>query len=231
MWCNIEAEAAGEIWHWSLSGVKGLRCFSVFSFPPSHQGRSHMQLCCALKRPIRYIYLLNTWYFYCSATFMGSSFCRLPGRACGDVREGMLRNWQPSLLHGSLCAVAWLAQWSAKASGGRSPWRRGNHERGVWATGGSWVYRTSRYNFGDKILARKSHSIKKEDFSLTFCCFSFQKGDIEQAIHLTKRLAILGKSNRSLRASALALISRIVLYVRENYNISLTCVNTGCESC
>ena len=25
MWCNIEAEAAGEIWHSSLSGVKGLR--------------------------------------------------------------------------------------------------------------------------------------------------------------------------------------------------------------
>ena len=25
MQCNIEAEAAGEIWHWSLSGVKGLR--------------------------------------------------------------------------------------------------------------------------------------------------------------------------------------------------------------
>ena len=24
MRCNIEAEAAGEIWHWSLSGVKGL---------------------------------------------------------------------------------------------------------------------------------------------------------------------------------------------------------------
>ena len=135
---------------------------------------------------------------------MGPSFCRLPGRACCDVREGLLRNWRPGLLHGSLCAVAWLAQWSAKASGGRSPWRRGNHERGVWATGGSWVYRTSRYDFGDKILARKSHSIKKEDFSSTFCCFSFQKGDIEQAIHLTKRLTILGKSNRSLRASALA---------------------------
>ena len=25
MRCNIEADAAGEIWHWSLSGVKGLR--------------------------------------------------------------------------------------------------------------------------------------------------------------------------------------------------------------
>ena len=25
VWCNISGEAAGEIWHWSLSGVKGLR--------------------------------------------------------------------------------------------------------------------------------------------------------------------------------------------------------------
>ena len=24
VWCNISGEAAGEIWHWSLSGVKGL---------------------------------------------------------------------------------------------------------------------------------------------------------------------------------------------------------------
>ena len=25
MWCNITGEAAGEVWHWSLSGVKGLK--------------------------------------------------------------------------------------------------------------------------------------------------------------------------------------------------------------
>ena len=24
VWCNVSGEAAGEIWHWSLSGVKGL---------------------------------------------------------------------------------------------------------------------------------------------------------------------------------------------------------------
>ena len=24
VWCNISGEAAGEIWHWSLLGVKGL---------------------------------------------------------------------------------------------------------------------------------------------------------------------------------------------------------------
>ena len=29
-WCNISGEAAGEIWHWSLLGVKGLILYSVF---------------------------------------------------------------------------------------------------------------------------------------------------------------------------------------------------------
>ena len=28
MWCNITGEAAGEVWHWSLSGVKGLSVWS-----------------------------------------------------------------------------------------------------------------------------------------------------------------------------------------------------------
>ena len=26
VWCNISGQAAGEIWHWSLLGVKGLQC-------------------------------------------------------------------------------------------------------------------------------------------------------------------------------------------------------------
>ena len=33
VWCNISGEAAGEIWHWSLSGVKGLnRAWSTSSY-------------------------------------------------------------------------------------------------------------------------------------------------------------------------------------------------------
>ena len=28
MWCNISGGAGGEIWHWSLSGVKGLKRFA-----------------------------------------------------------------------------------------------------------------------------------------------------------------------------------------------------------
>ena len=43
MWCNIEAEAAGEIWHWSLSGVKGLTGISTDSdcctFAPKSFGK------------------------------------------------------------------------------------------------------------------------------------------------------------------------------------------------
>ena len=27
VWCHISCEAAGEFWHWSLSGVKGLRYY------------------------------------------------------------------------------------------------------------------------------------------------------------------------------------------------------------
>ena len=30
VWCNISGEAAGEIWHWSLSGVKGLKHTLLF---------------------------------------------------------------------------------------------------------------------------------------------------------------------------------------------------------
>ena len=29
VWCNISGEAAGEIWEWSLVGVKGLRNWST----------------------------------------------------------------------------------------------------------------------------------------------------------------------------------------------------------
>ena len=32
VWCNISGEAAGEIWHWSLLGVKGLN-ITFPSFP------------------------------------------------------------------------------------------------------------------------------------------------------------------------------------------------------
>ena len=32
VWCNISGEAAGEIWHWSLSGVKGLTCDQALLF-------------------------------------------------------------------------------------------------------------------------------------------------------------------------------------------------------
>ena len=28
VWCHISCEAAGEFWHWSLSGVKGLKTWS-----------------------------------------------------------------------------------------------------------------------------------------------------------------------------------------------------------
>ena len=32
VWCHISCEAAGEFWHWSLSGVKGLRaCIALIS--------------------------------------------------------------------------------------------------------------------------------------------------------------------------------------------------------
>ena len=29
VWCHISCEAAGEFWHWSLSGVKGLICLGI----------------------------------------------------------------------------------------------------------------------------------------------------------------------------------------------------------
>ena len=35
VWCNISGEAAGEIWHWSLSGVKGLSSSSTESAEPT----------------------------------------------------------------------------------------------------------------------------------------------------------------------------------------------------
>ena len=31
VWCNISGGAGGEIWHWSLSGVKGLMRFNVIA--------------------------------------------------------------------------------------------------------------------------------------------------------------------------------------------------------
>ena len=33
VWCNISGGAGGEIWHWSLSGVKGLKCLCVLQAP------------------------------------------------------------------------------------------------------------------------------------------------------------------------------------------------------
>ena len=34
VWCHISCEAAGEFWHWSLSGVKGLRQKNLKRIPP-----------------------------------------------------------------------------------------------------------------------------------------------------------------------------------------------------
>ena len=34
VWCNISGEAAGEIWHWSLLGVKGLNVWLSGSLSP-----------------------------------------------------------------------------------------------------------------------------------------------------------------------------------------------------
>ena len=31
VWCNISGEAAGEIWHWSLLGVKGFKAWDFKS--------------------------------------------------------------------------------------------------------------------------------------------------------------------------------------------------------
>ena len=40
VWCNISGEAAGEIWHWSLSGVKGLRATMLVTLFCGSFGRS-----------------------------------------------------------------------------------------------------------------------------------------------------------------------------------------------
>ena len=43
VWCNISGGAGGEIWHWSLSGVKGLTSLSTDSdccaFAPEVSGQ------------------------------------------------------------------------------------------------------------------------------------------------------------------------------------------------
>ena len=40
VWCNMTGEATGEIWSWSLLGVKGLRHYLVVSIRP----RSHITI-------------------------------------------------------------------------------------------------------------------------------------------------------------------------------------------
>ena len=44
VWCNISGEAAGEIWYWSLLGMKGLMLFLV-SLPTSLGAKAQQSLC------------------------------------------------------------------------------------------------------------------------------------------------------------------------------------------
>ena len=89
VWCNISGEAAGEIWHWSLSGVKGLLFSYMWWDPwweprPSHKcilknntqekGRSHQHLKFLLLWFVQYVGVVvglvqNTWNLTPSSDF------------------------------------------------------------------------------------------------------------------------------------------------------------------
>ena len=50
VWCNISGGAGGEFWHWSLSGVKGLKCAwcSRAVWAPHRWSKVNIQCGCAV---------------------------------------------------------------------------------------------------------------------------------------------------------------------------------------
>ena len=63
VWRNISCEAAREIWHWSLSGVKGLNGWENLLFSPFTPQSDQCQISPAASPEILYHTVWRTWLF------------------------------------------------------------------------------------------------------------------------------------------------------------------------
>ena len=96
VWCNISGDAAGEIWSWSLLGVKGLVMFDeVRSWPSVHEARIPWELARGCRHgrsanfvvvliasgPVHYDYYEPGWPRSCPPTL-----CKNPRRV--PMRKG-----------------------------------------------------------------------------------------------------------------------------------------------
>ena len=63
VWCHISCEAAGEFWHWSLSGLKGLTCRrKIGRFTPQDLMGEHRKQNASTIIEIRYEPVIACYY-------------------------------------------------------------------------------------------------------------------------------------------------------------------------
>ena len=89
VWCNIYGEAAGENWHWSLFGVKGIsavgycvysinRCPRISTAPESRKGRPWM----SAAPMVRCLFESFTQKVSAVVVYLGSSVQVFSGNSC-----------------------------------------------------------------------------------------------------------------------------------------------------
>ena len=88
VWCHISCEAAGEFWHWSLSGVKGL----ILSLPMSDQFQispaASPELAFPFVTQIKDDYATNSHYISNIHVFVGSE--RVMKQRVSDIHVNIM---------------------------------------------------------------------------------------------------------------------------------------------